>query len=59
MADLLGMNLSPPPGLVLPSLPGIDSLEGDLLFLLVGLFLPEVTIADRDPIIKQMLSIFI
>ena len=42
MADLLGMNLSAAPGVVLPSLPGVPSLEGDLLWFLDGVFLTEV-----------------
>ena len=42
MADLFGMNLSAPPGVVLPSLPGVPTLEGDLLWLLEGVFLSEV-----------------
>ena len=42
MAALLGMNLSPPLGVTLPSLPGVPSLEGDFLGVLDGVFLREV-----------------
>ena len=43
MADLLGMNLSPPPGvLMLPSLPGVPRRDGDLRADFDGVFLSEV-----------------
>ena len=51
MADLLGMNLSPPPGVALPSLPGVPSREGDFLADLEGVFLSDVLSLFSPPLV--------
>ena len=54
MDDLLGMNLSPPPGVFLPGVPGpslegVPALEGDLLGVLDGVFLVNDSLSLLSP----------
>ena len=49
MADLFGMNLSPPPGVTLPSRPGVPRREGDRRADLEGVFLSEELNLFRSP----------
>ena len=56
MADLLGMNLSPPPGVFLPGVPwpsleGVPDLEGDLFGALEGVFLVRDSLSLFMPLL--------